>query len=84
MEVTADDLADEEWGPVKGKKGKKGKGKKGKAAQDDEDEDAAPGTSTHRRHSPVNNNIRNYVSISVRSYRGEGTGSYISASTWRG
>ncbi|KAI0761761.1 hypothetical protein BC629DRAFT_1584115 [Irpex lacteus] len=42
VEVTADDLADEEWGPVKGKKGKKGKGKKGKAAQDDEDEDAAP------------------------------------------
>ena len=26
VEVTAEDLADEEWGPVKGKKGKKGKG----------------------------------------------------------
>ena len=43
VEVTAEDLADEEWGPVKGKKGKKGKGKKGKAAQDDEDEDASQG-----------------------------------------
>ncbi|KAI0299753.1 hypothetical protein B0F90DRAFT_1810587 [Multifurca ochricompacta] len=33
VEVTPDDLADEEWGPVKekGKKGKKGEGKKGKA-----------------------------------------------------
>ena len=28
VEVTAEDLADEEWGPVKGKKGKKGKGEK--------------------------------------------------------
>lgn len=38
MEVTAEDLADEEWGPVKEKKkkDKKGKGKKGK--QEDEDE----------------------------------------------
>jgi translation initiation factor 5B len=37
--VTADELADEEWGPVKGK-GKKGKkkGKKGKADEDDEDD----------------------------------------------
>lgn len=34
VEVTAEDLADEEWGPVKGKKGKKDKGKKGK--NDDE------------------------------------------------
>jgi translation initiation factor 5B len=39
VEVTAEDLADEEWGPVKekGKKGKKGK-KKGKEADVDEDE----------------------------------------------
>lgn len=39
VEMTADDLADEEWGPSKdqGKKGKKGKGKKGKA-QDEEEE----------------------------------------------
>jgi translation initiation factor 5B len=39
--VTPDDLADEEWGPVKekGKKGKKGKDKKNKA----EDEDATAG-----------------------------------------
>ncbi|PSR77061.1 hypothetical protein PHLCEN_2v8094 [Hermanssonia centrifuga] len=39
VEMTADDLAEEEW-PVekKGKKGKKGQGKKGKAAAD-EDED---------------------------------------------
>ncbi|CAK5262455.1 unnamed protein product [Mycena citricolor] len=38
-EMTAEELADEEWGPVKEKKkGKKGKGKKSKA-QDDEDED---------------------------------------------
>ena len=44
VEVTAEQLADEEWGPVKekGKKGKKGKDKKGKV-QDDEDEE--PGTS---------------------------------------
>ena len=44
MEMTAEDLADEEWGPVKekGKKGKKGKGKKGKA-QADEDEEEAEG-----------------------------------------
>jgi translation initiation factor 5B len=39
--VMPDDLADEEWGPVKekGKKGKKGKGKEVKAT----DEDAAQG-----------------------------------------
>jgi translation initiation factor 5B len=39
--VTPDDLADEEWGPVKekGKKGKKGKDKKNKA----EDEDGTTG-----------------------------------------
>lgn len=40
VEVTAEDLADEEWGPVKGKKGKKGKGKKDKTGQDDEVEGA--------------------------------------------
>lgn len=36
--VTADDLADEEWGPVneKGKKLKKGKAKKSKAEDEDE------------------------------------------------
>ncbi|KDR74512.1 hypothetical protein GALMADRAFT_250508 [Galerina marginata CBS 339.88] len=40
IEVTAEDLADEEWGPVKEKKkkDKKGKGKKGKKV-DEEDED---------------------------------------------
>ncbi|KAJ6567397.1 hypothetical protein DFH09DRAFT_1156861 [Mycena vulgaris] len=40
VEVTAEDLADEEWGPVKEKvkKGKKGKGKKGKAQDESEDE----------------------------------------------
>ncbi|KAG9219474.1 hypothetical protein CCMSSC00406_0005368 [Pleurotus cornucopiae] len=37
IEVTAEDLADEEWGPVKDKKGKKGKAKKAK-----EDVSAAP------------------------------------------
>jgi translation initiation factor 5B len=44
VEVTPDDLADEEWGPVKekGKKGKKGKGKK--VITEDEDESAPPGT----------------------------------------
>jgi len=42
VEMTADDLADDEWGPSKdkGKKGKKGKGKKGKAQN--EEEEAAP------------------------------------------
>jgi translation initiation factor 5B len=36
--VTADDLADEEWGPVKekGKKVKKGKAKKSKVEDEDE------------------------------------------------
>ncbi|KAJ7499438.1 hypothetical protein FB451DRAFT_1205448 [Mycena latifolia] len=40
VEVTAEDLADEEWGPVKEKvkKGKKGKAKKGKAQDESEDE----------------------------------------------
>ncbi|KAI1788965.1 hypothetical protein LXA43DRAFT_1183593 [Ganoderma leucocontextum] len=39
VQMTAEELADEEWGPVKKeKKGKKGK-KKGKAAQDDEEEE---------------------------------------------
>lgn len=44
VEMTAEELADEEWGAVKekGKKSKKSKGKKGKA-QDDED-DETPGT----------------------------------------
>jgi translation initiation factor 5B len=46
VEVTAEDLADEEWGPVKekGKKAKKGKGKKGKA-QDESDNEEQLGTS---------------------------------------
>ena len=34
VEVTAESLADEEWGPVKEKK--KGKGKKGKAVEEEE------------------------------------------------
>ncbi|KAJ7283275.1 hypothetical protein C8J57DRAFT_1432470 [Mycena rebaudengoi] len=40
VEVTAEDLADEEWGPVKekAKKGKKGKAKKGKVQEESEDE----------------------------------------------
>jgi translation initiation factor 5B len=44
VEVTPDDLADEEWGALKekGKKGKKGKGKKA-ATQDDEIEDQPTG-----------------------------------------
>ncbi|KAH7888137.1 hypothetical protein F5I97DRAFT_1942374 [Phlebopus sp. FC_14] len=39
VEMTADDLADEEWGPSKdkGKKGKKGKGKQGKTQDEDEE-----------------------------------------------
>ena len=42
--MTADELADEEWGPVKekGKKGKKGK-KKGKAQDDEDEEEEKPG-----------------------------------------
>ena len=44
VQMTAEELADEEWGPVKkDKKGKKGK-KKGKAAQDEEEEEEKPGT----------------------------------------
>lgn len=40
VQVTADDLADEEWGPVKEKKkGKKDKKKKGKAAKDEEEDE---------------------------------------------
>lgn len=40
VEMTAEELADEEWGAVKekGKKSKKGKGKKGKAQEEEEDE----------------------------------------------
>ncbi|KAF8131166.1 hypothetical protein EV363DRAFT_1584023 [Boletus edulis] len=40
VEMTADDLADEEWGPSKdkSKKGKKGKGKKGKVQHEEEEE----------------------------------------------
>ncbi|KAF9242947.1 hypothetical protein BU15DRAFT_86712 [Melanogaster broomeanus] len=47
VEITAEDLADEEWGPTngKGKKGKKGKAKKGKA-QDEKDEVEAQAEST--------------------------------------
>jgi translation initiation factor 5B len=45
VEVTAEDLADEEWGPVKEKKGKKGKkGKKAAKEEADEDEDKPAGT----------------------------------------
>lgn len=46
VEMTPDDLADEEWGPAKakGKKGKKGKAAKGKA-QADEEEEEDPGQS---------------------------------------
>lgn len=41
IEVTAESLADEEWGPVKEKKkkDKKGKGKKGKQVEDEDDEE---------------------------------------------
>jgi translation initiation factor 5B len=41
VEVTADDLMDDEWGPVKekkGKKDKKGKSKKTKDVDEEEDE----------------------------------------------
>ncbi|EKM59530.1 uncharacterized protein PHACADRAFT_250096 [Phanerochaete carnosa HHB-10118-sp] len=38
VKVTAEDLADEEWGPVKGKKGKKGRGSKVKSDDQAEDE----------------------------------------------
>ncbi|CCM01032.1 uncharacterized protein FIBRA_03080 [Fibroporia radiculosa] len=42
IQMTAEDLADEEWGPVKDtKKSKKGKGKKGKAHDDDAEGDKA-------------------------------------------
>ena len=52
--MTADDLADEEWGPAKGKKGKKGKGKKGK--KDEEDDEVAEGKM-------INISLRVYVLI---------------------
>lgn len=41
VEMTAEELADEEWGPSKekGKKAKKGKAKKGKAQADSGDEE---------------------------------------------
>ncbi|KAL5637144.1 hypothetical protein ACGC1H_000957 [Rhizoctonia solani] len=44
VEMTAEDLADEEWGPVKGKKdkGKKGKKKGAAKAEKDEDEGGEP------------------------------------------
>ncbi|KAF5364381.1 hypothetical protein D9756_000896 [Leucocoprinus leucothites] len=43
IEVTAEDLADEEWGPVKEKKKKDKKGKKkGKAVAEEEEEDPKP------------------------------------------
>lgn len=44
-QMTAEELADEEWGPVKekGKKGKKGKAKKSKAQEQDEED--KPGAS---------------------------------------
>ncbi|ESK87959.1 eukaryotic translation initiation factor 5b [Moniliophthora roreri MCA 2997] len=44
VEMTAEELADEEWGPVKekGKKGKKGKGKKGKVEEPADDEEDDP------------------------------------------
>ena len=45
VEVTAEDLADEEWGPVKSKKGKKGKG--GKGAKTAAEEEEAEGMSPH-------------------------------------
>lgn len=40
MKVTPEDLADEEWGPVKDKKGKKGKGKKAVKQEDELEDDA--------------------------------------------
>lgn len=45
VEVTADDLADEEWGPVKDKKGKKGK----KGKKQEGDDDAGMSKDFHRR-----------------------------------
>lgn len=41
VEMTAEELADEEWGPVKDK-GKGKKGKKGKPVKKDESEDEEP------------------------------------------
>ena len=38
LEVTAEDMADEDWGPVKGKKGKKGKGKNVKAEVENDEQ----------------------------------------------
>jgi translation initiation factor 5B len=38
LEVTAEDMTDEDWGPVKGKKGKKGKGKNVKAEVENDEQ----------------------------------------------
>ncbi|KAF4616123.1 hypothetical protein D9613_011481 [Agrocybe pediades] len=48
IEVTAEDLADEEWGPVKEKKkkDKKGKGKKGKVDEEEEETEKAKPTAS--------------------------------------
>jgi translation initiation factor 5B len=64
--MTAEELADEEWGPVKGKKdkGKKGKKKGGaKAAEEEEEEPAAPAAA------------REYFSTLVMSISNESSGS---------
>ncbi|KAF9526273.1 hypothetical protein CPB83DRAFT_770518 [Crepidotus variabilis] len=42
IEVTAEDLAEDEWGPVKSKKDKKGKGKKAKDEDIEENPEPAP------------------------------------------
>lgn len=62
VQMTAEELADEEWGPAKekGKKGKKGKGKKGKKdeSEDEEeekkDEEPKPGAYVVTNLSPLN------------------------------
>ncbi|TFK43116.1 hypothetical protein BDQ12DRAFT_596557 [Crucibulum laeve] len=55
VQVTADDLADEEWGPVKEKKkkDKKGKGKKGKTVDEEEEEEEEPAAETVASTAPV-------------------------------
>lgn len=54
VEVTAEDLADEEWGPVKEKKkDKKGKSKKGKQLQDEGEEEEEKGTLAITCHSSI-------------------------------
>lgn len=78
VQMTAEELADEEWGPVKDKKKKDKKGKKKSNAVDDDEEPEAPKGATRSCALPFQSSLtlysRNRRSYTTKSFNPSTTG----------